>query len=227
MKRFYRSADIAPLGDRLYTVTLDGKPLRTPKGKGLKLPRALAEAVAAEWNAQGDELDPAPMRLTRCINTAIDRIEGYEEIAIFELLGHADLLCHRADKPELAARQAEAWNPLLDWLGECLGARLKTGVGVAYIAQDEDAVSALRQALRRLNVFQLTAVDGAAAITGSLALALALAEGRLNAEQALALSQVDETFQAERWGRGEDAVTRTRRLALDLAALETVLTSCR
>ncbi|HEY0281397.1 MAG TPA: ATP12 family protein, partial [Rhizomicrobium sp.] len=204
-----------------FSILLDGKPIKTPLRATLALPtRALAEAVAEEWRGQGELVVPTTMWLTKLANTAIDRVMGQEEHVIAQVLAYAnDLLCYRAQAPAgLVARQNEDWDPLLEWAAERHGARLLVRAGISHIAQPEEAVAALRRALAEHDPFVLTALHAAATICGSLVLALALADGRLDAEEAFALSRLDERYQAERWGVDEEAEMRARVLAAELAA---------
>ena len=203
-----------------YSVLLDGKPIKTPLRATLALPtRTLADAVAEEWRGQGDKIVPATMPLTKLSNTAIDRVIGREAEIAEQILAYAnDLLCYRAEAPDdLVARQNESWNPILDWAAERY-ARLTVGTGVGYIAQPEESVEALRNVLVVRDAFALTALHAAATLCGSLVLALALADGRLAADETFALSQLDECYQAEKWGADEEAQTRARALAGELAA---------
>jgi chaperone required for assembly of F1-ATPase len=217
MKRFYRDAAVAGLG-----IALDGKPLRTPGGAMLALPTAaLAEAVAEEWRGQGETIEPVRMMLTKLANTAIDGVAPRRAAVIAEILAFArhDHLCYRAgEPPELARRQREAWDPLLGWAEERFGARLATGAGIAAIAQPDEAVAALRRALEARDAFALAGLHVATSILGSLVLGLAVAERRLDAGAAFAVSQIDERFQAEKWGLDAEAEARARHLAKELDA---------
>jgi len=203
-----------------YFILLDGKPIKTPMRKTQALPtRGLAEAVAEEWRGQGDKIVPPTMPLTKLANTAIDRVTRREAEIAEQVLAYAnDLLCYRAEAPDdLVARQNESWNPLLDWAAERY-APLTVGTGVGYIAQPEESVEALRNGLAGRDAFVLTALHASATLCGSLVLALALADGRLDAEEAFALSQLDERYQAEKWGADEEAQKRAQALAAELAA---------
>ena len=230
MKRFYATVGIGLANIGLYSILLDGKPLKTPRRADFAVPsRGLAEAIAEEWRAQGPQFDPAAMFLTRCANTAIDYTAGNEAAVIGGILAYADdLVCYRADTAaELAARQREMWDPLLEWLDSRFGVRLKTGTGVAPVRQDAAVLAKLRAALAGRGPFVLTALHAAATICGSLALALALAEGRLTAEEAFAASHLDEEYQMEKWGRTAWAEARARRLAAELSAAAQVMTLAR
>ena len=224
MKRFYKNVTVfSRSGEGAYgwLVHLDGRAIKTPKRARLSLPnRMLAEAVAEEWQCQGDEVNPEMMPLTRLANTAIDRVFGREADVVDKVLAFAnDHLCYRAAAPaDLAARQDAAWNPLLDWAAQRYGARLATGTGVAPIAQPEDAIAALRTAVADYGPFALAGLHSAVTILGSLVLGLALAEERLGAEEAFALSQLDERYQAEHWGEDGEATARARALAAELDA---------
>jgi len=216
MKRFYKTVTV---GDG-NSIRLDGKPVRTPAGAPLALPtQALAEAIAEEWRGQGDTVAPATMPLTKLANTALDRASALRTDIVGDLAGFAgnDLLCYHAEEPEiLIARQHAQWTPLLDWADATHGARLKTGHGITHVAQDADAIAALRRALEALDDWTLTGLQTLTTITGSLVLALAVAAGRLTAAEAFALSRLDETFQTEKWGTDEDARKRAAALAAEL-----------
>lgn len=216
-KRFYTSVDVRTEGAG-FQVTLDGRPLKTPGGKPQILPtRALAEALAAEWRAQGDHLDLATMQLTKAINTVIDRImprrsEVIDDVAKF---AGSDLLCYRAEGPDtLVARQLAQWDPWLAWAAEHAGARLKTGSGITHVEQPADALQAIRRAMDEIPDFALPALHAGVTITGSAVLGLAFALRRIGPDEVFAVSQVDEEFQAERWGRDAEAeAVRKNRLA--------------
>jgi chaperone required for assembly of F1-ATPase len=216
MKRFYKTVTVGE-GN---SILLDGKPVRTPAGTALALPtHALAEAVAEEWRAQGDAVNTATMPLTKLANTALDRATALRTDIVGELAGFAgsDLLCYYADEPHiLIARQRAQWTPLLDWAHETHGARLKTAHGIMHVVQDDEAIAALRRALEALDDWTLTGLQTLTSITGSLVLALAVAAGRLTPAQAFALSRLDETFQAEKWGTDEDAQKRATALAAEV-----------
>jgi chaperone required for assembly of F1-ATPase len=218
MKRFYKSVSRSD-GN---AILLDGRSLKTPRGAPLDLPtRALAEAVAEEWHAQGEEIDPLSMALTKLANTAIDGVGPRRDEVIAEIVAIAkhDHLCYRTDKPaELARRQSEAWDPLLDWVASRYGAPLMIAHGVTSVEQPASSIAALHQAIAALDVFALSALHVIAAVTGSLVLGLAVADNRLSAAEAFALSQIDERFQAEKWGRDSEAEARARRLEQEVVS---------
>ena len=226
IKRFYQDVSVGQ-ADGGFAVLLDGKPLKTPTRSAYALPsRALAEAVAEEWRSQGEEIDPDRMPLTQLVNTAVERVPvnraPVAEHAI--ALGKSELLCYRAEAPEtLAARQAEEWDPVLDWLDAAHGARLRTGRGVGFVEQPAEALMALEHAVWHHDDFGLTGLSAAASILGSLALALALSAGRLTAAEAFRLATLDEAFQAQQWGEDEEANARLDRLSAELAAVERFL----
>lgn len=215
-KRFWKSADVVQKesgeggeGEGGFTVVLDGRALKTPAKAPLLLPTlALAQTIAAEWQAQGETIIPASMPATRMANSALDKVapqrcEVIEEIAGF---GAFDLLCYRAETPHtLRMRQAAGWDPLLDWADESFGARLNIAQGIVPITQPSEALARLRAQIVGLNAFELMALHDLVAISGSLVLALATARGRLSAQDAFALSRIDETWQAEQWGVDDEA----------------------
>jgi chaperone required for assembly of F1-ATPase len=218
MKRFYREIAVTPDNG----IALDGKALKTPRGESLRLPtRALAEAIAEEWRAQGGEIDTHSMPLTKLANTAIDGVEPRRGEVVDELarFGEHDHLCYRAtEPPDLVRRQNAAWDPLLDWVAERYGARLVVQSGIASVLQPEAATAALRRALETFDPFALAALHVMASICGSLVLAFAVSEKRLPAWEAFSLSQLDETYQAEKWGIDSEAEQRAGHLARELAA---------
>lgn len=222
MKKFYKFVSVASVDGSGFAVLLDGKPMKTPAGTPLVAPtKALAEGVAAEWDAQGETVKPAEMPLTQLLATALDRIPTVREQIVVGVAAYAetDLVCHRADSPqELAVRQAKAWQPLVEWTAERYGAALCPVEGVMPVDQPEEAAQAIRGALAALGDFDLCGVQNAASVCGSVVIALALYEGRVDAEEAFELSQLDETFQIEKWGEDAETTARRAQLKADIAA---------
>jgi chaperone required for assembly of F1-ATPase len=224
MKRFWTEATCTPEGEG-WAVLLDGKPVRVPGGAALLLPtRGVAEAVAAEWQAagrqKGGEMSYADLPLTRLAGTAQERIAPDPEPVTVELsqYGQSDLLCYRASHPPaLAALQAERWQPWLDWAAETHGAPLRITQGIIHVPQDAEALAALAGTLCARSPYALAALGVAVPVLGSLVLGLAVADGVLDAAEAYALSQVDETFQTQLWGRDAEAEIKRRRDAADVA----------
>lgn len=211
-QRFYKEAGFAP-AEGGFRLTLDGRPANTPARHPLVMPNAaLAEAVAAEWSAQQTAIDPATMPLTRLINTAIDGVAPRREAVADDLCAYAgtDLLAYRAAEPDrLVAAQASAWDPILDWAYDSLGARLILSEGVMHVTQPDQAVAALSQAVRAVeDPFRLAALHTMTTLTGSLIIALAVLQGHLKPEAAWEAAHVDETYQADVWGRDEEAEAR-------------------
>lgn len=225
MKRFYKNVSV---GDQngVHTILLDGAPIKTPARALLTLPtKALAEAVADEWREQGETLDPAAMPLTKIANTAIDLVPHKRGVVCGEVLrfGAADLLCYRADNaPDLAARQAAHWDPLLAWVAQTHAAALVPTTGITFVEQPAEARMALEKAVWARDDFALAALQTAASLCGSLVLALALADAKLSAEEAFAEARLDEEYQAEKWGRDAEAEARARAQRAELAAAECV-----
>lgn len=224
--RFYRTVTIDERGGA-YLLRLDDKPIRTPQKAVLAVSsRALAEAVADEWREQGRTIDPQSMPITKLSYAAIDVGTAHAARLREEILayGKSDLLCYRAEGPEtLISRQQEAWDPLLDWAVQRFDARLRAVTGVVFREQPPESLKALARALENRSAYELVALHSAVSIMGSLVLALALLEGRLDAGQAFALSRLDEAFQAEAWGRDAEAEARAGALALELQAIENFL----
>jgi chaperone required for assembly of F1-ATPase len=211
-KRFYQSASAAEQKAGGFAVTLDGRSVKTPAGRPLVLPtRALAEAVAGEWNAQGETIDPASLPLTKLANTAIDGVVDRHAEVADQILNYAatDLVCYRAAYPEeLAAMQAKAWDPVLSWAEERYGAPLFAGTGIAHIAQPEASLAALGGAIAPLSPFKLAALHVMTALTGSALIALAHSDGHLDADAAWAAAHIDETWQTQQWGEDFEAAER-------------------
>jgi chaperone required for assembly of F1-ATPase len=224
-RRFYAQANAAREPDG-YAVRLDDKTVRTPAHRTLATPTlALAQAIAAEWDAQGEVIDPATMPLTRLANAIIDGVADRLRPVADEIVKYAasDLLFYRAATPsELVERQQRHWDPVLDWAAEVLGARFATREGIVHIAQSEAAMAAIRVAIPG-EPWSLGALHAATTLTGSALLALALAQGRLSAEEAWQAAHVDEDWNMEQWGRDALALeNRAARLA-ELQAAATVL----
>jgi chaperone required for assembly of F1-ATPase len=230
VKRFYKEVSVAT-GAGGHQILLDGRPVRTPARQAVVMPSAaLAEAIAGEWRAQGEVIARAGMGLTRLVSTALDRMPALRGAAIEEVLGYAltDLLCYRAADPvELAERQQLTWQPWLDWLAEAHGARLVVTTSMLPVTQPEPAVARLRAVIEQLDDWRLVGLHGATTALGSIVLGLALLEGRIDAEQALAASLLDELFEIERWGRERDAERRQQTLRRDVAAAASFLACLR
>jgi len=207
--RFYKVVTVAPaLGG--YGVFLDGRALKTP-GKLAFITRSEAHArlAAAEWEAQGEEINPQTMPITRLYNVAIERTPQQREamVAEFKKYGGTDLLCYRAVEPHaLRAREAAAWDPWLTW-ARSLGIDLQTADSVIAIAQAPQSLAALADQARAVDDFELTLLLHFMAVFGSAVLALAVLKGALPAPQAYELSRVDAQFQTERWGEDDEAKT--------------------
>jgi chaperone required for assembly of F1-ATPase len=219
MKRFYKEVSVAP-AEGGFAVLLDGKPIRTPAKAVLAVPtRDLADAVATEWRGQDADILPHTMPLTKFANTAIDRVRTRRGDTIDELVKYAgaDLLCYRTDDPvELRVRQDLEWDPWLDWLSRSHGADLVVTSEIIAVEQPEAALLAVRAALEPRDEFALAGLHTATTITGSLVLALALADGHLTALQAFEIAVLDERYQAEKWGVDDEAERRARALEKEL-----------
>ena len=202
MKRFWTEA--APVAeDAGWGIRLDGRPLRTPAKRAFVVPtRALAEAVAEEWNAQHDVVRPAAMPHTRMANSALDTLADSRAQVASLLADYADtdVTCYRAAAPEgLVARQAAAWDPLLDWLADAHGARLVPRMGVMHAAQDPGALERLGGVVATFPAFDLVALHDLVALSGSLVIGLAAADRVLPREDLWSASRVDESWQEEIW----------------------------
>lgn len=207
-KRFWKETGVVEV-EGGYTVELDGRRVKTPAKAPLTLPtRAMAEAIAAEWQAQEKEIDPNTMPVTRSANAAIDKVAiQHGEVAdMLAEYGGSDLLCYRAAQPvELVARQAERWDPMLDWAGEKFGAKLQPVSGVMHIAQDQAALDRLKAQVHALSNFEMAAFHDLVSLSGSLVLGFAAVHQARPIEDLWALSRLDEDWQEEQWGVDEEA----------------------
>jgi chaperone required for assembly of F1-ATPase len=227
-RRFYEGTTAVPISAG-YAVRLDDKPIRTPARRVLAAPTlALAEAIAAEWQAQQDVINPAKMPLTRLANAIIDGVADAplpvaEEIAKY--LG-SDLLFYRAGSPPgLVERQTHHWDPILAWARLALGADFKLGEGVVYVAQPQAALAAARAAIPE-GPWRLGAVHSITTLSGSALIALAMARGALSADAAWQAALVDEDWNMAQWGRDEMAMARRDFRFAEFQAAATVLASC-
>lgn len=207
-KRFWKAATVEAC-DGGFALRLDGRPVKTPAKAPFVVPTlAMAEAAAAEWDAQSGAVNPDTMPVTRAANSAIDKLSAQfdEVVGLLAAYGETDLLCYRATGPEaLVARQAAGWDPLLDWAKTDLGAPLVATAGVMHIAQDARSLRRLHELTAAFDRFRLAAFHDLVAISGSLILAFAVTRGRLSAIEAFDLSRIDETWQTEIWGFDEEA----------------------
>ncbi|WP_375230007.1 ATP12 family chaperone protein [Roseobacter sp. S98] len=207
-KRFWTSADVAEQ-DGGFSILLDTRPVKTPAKQALTVPTAaMAQAIADEWNAQEEAIDPRTMPFTRTANAAVDKVAAqHAEVAqMLAGYGDSDLLCYRADSPEsLVARQSAEWDPWLDWAEDTLGARLAPRTGVMHAPQDPAALERLGVRVYGLTSFELAAFHDLVSLSGSLILGFGAALGQRPAEEIWEISRLDENWQAEEWGRDEEA----------------------
>ena len=216
-KRFYAAAAAAPVAGG-FSVLLDGKPVRTPARQALTLPTmALAQAIAAEWTAQGEFIDPGAMRLTKLANSAIDGVAAQAPEVEADIVKYAgsDLICYRAEEPESLVRaQAQAWDPLLHLAREKWDARLILCAGVIFHPQPAPALAAVAAQVRAhvgegpAAPFRLAALHAMTTLAGSCVIALAAAMGEIDADSAFAAANVDEDHQMRVWGADEEALVK-------------------
>lgn len=223
MKRFYAAASATDDG----RVLLDGKPVNTPARRHLAAPTpALAQAIAAEWNAQGETIAPRTMKLTGLANAAIDRVvpdpAGFA--ATLARYAQSDLLCYRAERPaDLVARQHAEWDPLLAWARRRYDIDFAVTDAILHVPQPPLTIQRLTAAVAALDPFRLAAMSPLVTIGGSLVAALALHEGEIDPETAFAATHLDELWQAEQWGTDADAIAVREDRAADFAAAARML----
>ena len=224
-KRFYKQAQLSDAQDGV-GISLDGRPVLTPRRRAFVAPtRPLAAAIAAEWDAQSETIDPRQMPLTRLANAVIDAVsENPEAVAeeIAKYLG-SDLLFYRAETPKtLVDRQSQAWDPVLAWARGTFGANFKPTQGVVHVTQPAEAVEALQSVIPR-DPWRLAAVSSVTTVTGSALLALAIAQGAIDVDTAWAAAHVDEDWQMAQWGRDELALERRAHREAEFRAAASVL----
>lgn len=221
LRRFYKAATVGEVPGG-FAVFLDGKQLKTPAGAPMVLARRpLAEALAAEWEAQAEEVRPGEMPIMRLLSTALDRVTAAPEPVVAEIAGYGetDLVCYRVEHPpELARRQQAVWQPLVDWAVLHYDAPLAVTTAILPLPQPAGALAALRAAVARLDPLALAGLHAAVAACGSLVLGLALLEGRIDAQTAWEASQLEEGWQIERWGGDEESARRRAALRADIEA---------
>ena len=227
-KRFYKEAGAASV-DGGFSVTLDGKPIRTPSGRHVVAPtQAIAVAIAAEWNAQGETIDPLTMPLTRFANSVAevaDRVDGVAD-DVAKYLG-SDLLFYRAGHPEaLVAREAAFWDPVLAWAANELGAHFILSEGIVHVTQPEQAIKAARNVFPA-DAWSVAALHLVTTVTGSALLALALWRGALDSDEVWTAAHVDDDWNVEKWGVDEEVAARRAARFFDFRAAAILLDELR
>jgi chaperone required for assembly of F1-ATPase len=209
MKRFYKDVAATPV-DGGWQITLDGRTVKTPARANLIVPtEALGEAIAQEWRLQGDEIDPRSMPLTGLANAAIDRVAPDPPAFAQGLARYSesDLLCYRAEGPRaLVARQSETWDPLLAWARHRYDIDFEVAAGIMHRPQPAKTLERLARAVAARDAFQLAALSPLVTVSGSLVIALALAEIAIDVETGWAAATLDEQWQIEQWGEDAEAV---------------------
>ena len=205
MKRFWEAAAVVEVKGGL-GITLDGKPLKTPARVALCVPtRPLADAIAAEWNASAETIDPRAMPMTSLTNAAIDRA-GNEIAAGLSKFGESDLTCYRAaDPPPLVAKQTEAWDVMLNWARRRYDVDFATCSGIIHVPQPPETICRLGHAVHALDPFRLAALSPLVTISGSLVAGLAVIEQAMPADAIWDAVSIDEQWQLEQWGSDAEA----------------------
>lgn len=207
-RRFYKTVSVT----EDLAIALDGRPVKTPMKQPLRLPLpALALAVAAEWDTQGDKIDPSTMQMTRLANTAIDRVAAHRPAILAEMRDYAgsDLVCYRAAEPAtLVERQSAVWDPVIDWTAAELGQPVSIWAGVMHRPQPAATLDAAMQWFGALSDFEIAAFHAIMTLTGSAFLTMMLTRRALSPDEAWHAAHVDEDFQIEAWGQDDEAVER-------------------
>ena len=224
-KRFYTEAGVGE-ADGGFTITLDGKPIKTPSGKVVLAPkRAIADTIAAEWSAQGESIVPVTMPMTRFANSVVQSVVERAELVaddIAKYLG-SDLLFYRAGHPEaLVAKEAAHWDPIVFWAADALGAHFMLAEGINYVRQPDAAIAAARAAFPG-DPWSIAALHVVTTLTGSALLALALAHGVREPAEIWTAAYVDEDFNTEQWGLDEEVAARRAVRLVDFEAATRIL----
>jgi chaperone required for assembly of F1-ATPase len=224
-KRFYAGAGVDE-GKSGFLVTLDGRPIKTPSGHQVIVPaRSIADAIAAEWNAQADTINPLTMPLTRFANSVVEGVAGKVDAVVDDIAKYlrSDLLFYRAGHPEaLVAREAAHWDPILFWAADTLGAHFILAEGLVHVRQPDSAVAAARAALPS-DPWSIAAMHVVTTLTGSALLALALLRGVLDQDQVWVAAHVDEDWNIEKWGADEEVAARRAARLVDFKAAAGIL----
>jgi chaperone required for assembly of F1-ATPase len=224
-KRFYAWAGAVEV-ENGFVITLDDKPIRTPSGRQVTVPvRAIADAIAAEWEAQQEFIDPLTMPMTRFANSVVDAVVDRVEAVTEDMAKYfeSDLLFYRAGHPDaLVAREAAHWDPLLFWAANTLGAHFILAEGIVHVRQPESAIAAARAALPG-DPWSVAALHVITTLTGSALLALALFRGVVDPDQAWAAAHVDEDWNIEKWGVDEEVAARRAARLVDFRAATRIL----
>lgn len=230
-RRFYDTVTVVE-EDGVHSVRLDGRPVRTPGRAVLGMPNAgMAAAVAGEWEAQVEHIDPRTMPATRLANTALDGVANEMQGVKEDVVRYAgsDLICYRADgPPALIEREAAAWDPFLDWAQTALGANLVLAEGVMHVQQPPQAIAAISAAVGQVDdPFQLAALHVMTSLTGSALIALAVLHGRTNADEAWQAAHVDEDWNIEQWGEDDEATALRKRREAEMRTAALFATTSR
>jgi len=224
-KRLYKEVGVAEV-DGGFSVTLDGKPIKTPSGRTVTVPACeIANAIAAEWKAQRETIDPLTMPMTRFANSVVESVVDRVQLVRDDVAKylHSDLLFYRAGHPEgLVQREAGHWDPVLFWAADALGAHFILGEGIMHVRQPDTAVEAARSALAD-DPWSVAAIHVVTTLTGSALLALALAHGARDADQVWDAAHVDEDWNRDQWGVDEEVAARRAAREVDFRAAVRIL----
>jgi chaperone required for assembly of F1-ATPase len=222
-KRFYKDVTVVA-EEGGFSVKLDGRNVRSPKGGKLSVPtQALAEMVAAEWAGQGDHIEMAVMHITRLAFTATEAVPQAREATAAQVAQYAasDLICYFSETGDsLYERQTAAWEPVLRRAEQELALVFKRATGIIHAQQPEATLAKVEALALELDDFALTGVAFGTPLFGSAVLAFAVQRGWLSGEEAWTLSRIDEAYQEEKWGVDEEAAERTARLLGEAKMLE-------
>jgi len=224
-KRFYTNAGVVEAANG-FAIALDDKPIRTPSGRQVVAPTPeIADAIAAEWQAQQETIDPLTMPLTRLANSVVDAVVDRVDAVTEDVAKYfqSDLLFYRAGHPDaLVAREAAHWDPPLFWAADALGAHFILAEGIVHVRQPDSAVAAARAALPT-DPWSIAALHVVTTLTGSALLALALLRGVIDQDQVWAAAHVDEDWNIEKWGVDEEVAARRAARLVDFRAAASIL----
>ena len=221
LKRFYKQVKVED-GDVGFRITLDGRDLKTPAKRKLRIPtESLAIALAQEWDNQEKHIDAMTMPMMGLVSTAIDRIGQMRDGVVDQIAkyGETDLICYRTDEDPLAERQNKAWTPFIGWAKDKFDIEFNVSTSIMHVAQPPETLENIYEAVNVFNDWELAALSSATHCTGSVVIALALMDGFVDESLAFEASQVDETYQIELWGEDFEAKDRRDAIQRDLKSI--------
>ena len=231
MKRFYKSVTSKKNSNYSFQVTLDNRPIQTPKRKIINLPnKNLANALAREWKSQKGIILLENMPITQLLFMTFDYISVKKPKFVKEILKmyETDLVFYWAEESdELLGRQKKTWLPLIDWAEKRYKIDCRYSKGVMPINQPRKSIQTLRAVLNSFDPFTLTAVYSGLKLSKSLLVPLAMVEDFINFKTAAKVFFLDESYQSERWGRDKVQILRQKNIEKELKDTYSFMKLCK